>query len=278
MTEETDVSFESLGEVKVHYSFNSPPLKNPTRHFLWYLAPFRPTSEFAGISVLEWQIPLLRKAMCHFTGKKYVVIAEPCEQDGPNTFVPVSEVASIFEELGISVLTMKHDPERREGPALVEMLGKCPQGPDDIIFFGQSKGVGRPVSFEAIRWWTKALIETTLLNAQEAQEALSTHSCAGSFKRYGAFRKPGNYCWHYSGSFYWLRASEVFKRNWRHLHSFFASVEAWPGYQFKRKEAACLFMDNAGHLYDKRYWEEVVFEHLSRWRAGQAVSACGLED
>lgn len=256
------------------YSLESPPLVSPVRHCLWFLAPLIPSAERAGLSVLDWQLPLIEQALPAFKGMRICTIVEPSPEDDKSQFRPVQEVAHYFEKMGFQIEVLPNRKTLREGPALVHMLGKCPRGPEDVIFFGQSKCVSRSPDFKAVRWWTEAMIETVMANAKQADGQLSKFGCTGAFKKYGEFNYAGNHRWHYSGSFYWLRATEVFKRDWEFLHNSFCSVEAWPGYQFPKEQAGCLFLDKAGHMYDEHYWQTDVFPALDKWREGQPVSAC----
>lgn len=253
---------------KKSYTLESRPLLFPVRHFLWYCCPLLPTSTGAGVSVLDWQLERIQKILPQFTGVRKCAIAVPTSKAEEKLFAKYSDVAERWNAMGVETFAVPNNTEMREGPAFVELLKMCPGGADDIAFFGHSKGVTRGATDKAIRWWTEVMMETVMENIAGAEYSLSTNGVTGSFKKYGEFNLPGNNVWHYSGSFFWMRLSDVFQRDWEFLHNFFASVEAWPGFQFKRGEAGCLFGDRVGHLYDLLYWKKVVWKQLDKWRDG----------
>lgn len=259
---------------KKRYELSVSPLVAPVRHFLWYCCPLLPTGKRAGIEVLDWQLPRIRKILPAFNGAKLCAVATPSSSVEEKIFAEYSTIAQRWEEIGVTVIPVVNSTEMREGPAFVKMLESCPGGADDIAFFGHSKGVSRGPKDKAIRYWTETMMETVMENISGAEYSLGRYGVTGAFKRYGEFNLPGNNLWHYSGSFFWMRLQEVFKRDWTYLHNFFASVEAWPGYQFTRGEAGCLFADKAGHLYDLSYWNRTLFKHLDKWRDG---CLCSLE-
>jgi hypothetical protein len=41
-------------------------------------------------------------------------------------------------------------------------------------------------------------------------------------------------------------------------------TEAWPSLQVAKELSACLFLDDAGDIYDPRYWDDIVRLHSAR--------------
>lgn len=253
---------------KKAYNLELLPLGSPTRHFLWYCCPLKKTPTRAGMEVLDWQLPRVEKILWAFNGIRKCAIAIPTSAEEEDSFESYESMAQRWNDIGVETFPVPNNTEMREGPAFIELLRMCPGGADDVAFFGHSKGVTRQPGDKAIRWWTETMLETVMENISGADYSLSHFGVTGAFKRYGEFNLPGNNIWHYSGSFFWMRLQEVFKRDWEYLHNFFASVEAWPGFNFKRHEAGCLFLDKAGHLYDLQYWKKTVHKQLNLWRDG----------
>jgi hypothetical protein len=102
---------------------------------------------------------------------------------------------------------------------------------------------------------------------------LESHVFAGSFKRYGMFTTPGNHKWHYSGTFYWFRNQPVFERDWRKIDRKFFGSESWPGHVATEREAACLFHDHCGDLYQMAYWQQAVEPDWTNWRNARLEAA-----
>ena len=96
---------------------------------------------------------------------------------------------------------------------------------------------------------------------------LLTHATAGAFRKFGNPQRNGWGLWHYSGSLYWFRNRDAFRRNWRYVPERFYGTEAWPGIMFAPDESACVVCDDVGDLYNLDYFEKHIEPQLAAWRA-----------
>jgi hypothetical protein len=197
-----------------------------------------------------------------FTGRKVVGIAT-----GNNT-ASIDDVRDYFSPMDIEVFSVPNNPRIREGATFTKLL-EYVQDRDGITFYCHAKG-SRHVNFTEntiVRQWTEAMYLACLNDIARVLTDLCGHCMTGPFKRYGMFKTSGNHRWHYSGSFYWFRNSDVFARNWTKLDRQFFAVESWPGLMFHPSETSCLFVDNAGDLYKQEYWDSSVRNELEKLNA-----------
>jgi hypothetical protein len=243
----------------------SSPLHNQTwngpvtRNLMMHLWPV------SGYGAWQWNCDQLLKRASLFNGRRIISIAT-----GPDTD-SADAVKEYLKDFTNEFYVFKNNNRLREVVTHQHMLGKLQStNPGEVTFSCHGKCVRHKISTNnsgsTVFRWTQAMYETCLDNWQAVENALKTHAMAGSFKRYGLFRLPGNHAWHYSGTFYWFRHDEVFTRNWRTTDRRFFGTESWPGRLFSPDQAACLFMDNAGDLYRLEYFNSVVEPALQKWR------------
>jgi hypothetical protein len=225
-------------------------LEKLTRHCLFFIMPLAGKNDW----VWKWQIERLCKHLHLF--EKICIGVVTSAPDARFPLVPPEYVVEEFAKYGytereINFVVRPNSRRKREGIAFKDQLDYVmTDDPNTIIFYGQAKGVqyaGDPKSH--IHLWVRAMYKHTYENYDKAQEALNTHAFAGSFKKYGQFNTPRNHRWHYSGSFYWFRAADLWNRQWSYVDAAFFAVESWPGLHCKVEEGACLFMDDVGDLY-----------------------------
>lgn len=156
--------------------------------------------------------------------------------------------SSRFDQEKTIASIYQNDPKLGENIGLLECLTDIKNtNPDTLILIGGASGVSKKTDKDRrnVRAWVRALIHLALFNTDHVEQKISEgFHCYGSFKRDDPMDKGGPYpCpWHYSGLFYWINGTELFKRNWdtglapcRH------GVEMYPGYIFKTEEAYCHF-------------------------------------
>jgi hypothetical protein len=158
---------------------------------------------------------------------------------------------------------------------MLELLGITSMGSRDVVFSAHAKGVRHNTREQHIEDWARLMYRVCLDDFAAVEPHLLANVFAGAFRRFNNFTTPGNHVWHYSGTFYWWRPAEVARRNWQKIDNRFFGTESWPGHQAARDEAACLFLDDCGDLYDRQYWESTVWPKWSEssW-AAVAEPAC----
>ncbi len=246
-------------------------LRTPTRNLIYHLWPNRTSNNW------RWNVEQLKRRLCLFNGVRAIGVAT-----GPDT-ATLAEVQAEFGEVRIDHWievgnerligepghVLSHSGSARllgEGLTFQNLLKVLPRGPEQVTFYAHGKGCryadngattthpcqAFPKDFsQHARRWGEMMYRICLDHWSEVYRALQHQPMAGGFKRYDDFDLPGNWHWHYSGTFFWFRNEDVFAApQWQHLHpNMYGQVEAWPAGLFKAAEVACLFGDAAGNLY-----------------------------
>lgn len=149
-------------------------------------------------------------------------------------------IAALDPKWQVNVLPNTPDGEN---PTFRWLQTVVPKGPDDVLIYCHGKGV-RPHTrmSEPVRIWTELMYETVIFNHDGIREKLSQ-----GFKTFGAFRTFGplplqpRFKWHYSGTFFAVRAKHLSKAP---VRKGYGGVEAWPGDMCRPEEGWCEFADN----------------------------------
>lgn len=228
------------------------------RNCIFHLWPVR------HVGAWQWNCDQLIQRAHLFNGRRVVAIAVSHDADEPEV---VKEYLRDFTD---EFVVMRNKKQLREVVTFVPMLERIQSlNPNEVTWSGHGKCVrhriGPDIGGSTIFRWTDAMYRTTLDDWPAVREALKTNAMVGSFRRFGEFNIRGNHRWHYSGTFYWFRHVDVFRRNWRYVPKRFFGTEAWPGQLFKPDETACLFADRCGDLYDAAYWDRDIQPALEEW-------------
>lgn len=257
---------QSLNELLPYSAGERVCLDDATCHLLYRVYPM--TINYSW----QWNFQQLAKRWHIFNGRKVLAIGFDSKTVMPD------EVIRYAESLGMqfdSIIRRRNQPDLREVVTWIpsiELLQPETARPDEIVFTAHSKGVRHNPSSEHIRWWAESMWNVCLDDMESVKRALSVKLFAGAFRRFNQFAFPGNHMWHYSGTFYWFRLHDIGNRNWRHVDQFFAGTESWPGAMAARHEGACLFADNCGDLYERRYWDETILPMWNHWKERRCVS------
>jgi len=232
-----------------------PATISDTRNLIYHIWPNNKTDAW------RWNIKQLCDRIELFNGVRSIGIVT----DGETA--SVDEVKAAFAGHRIDNWIIKrNDAKNREGVTFRELMETLPQD-DSTTFYGHAKGVRHHAGSLTIRW-AEAMYRVTLDDWQAVAAMLQLFPIAGSFKRYGDFKLPRNFRWHYSGTYFWFRNRDTFSRDWQRLQTgFFAQVEAWPANIYTATEAGCLFGDNAGDLYQEK--------ELSKWESLLKLRSAG---
>ena len=156
---------------------------------------------------------------------------------------------------------------------MLEVINPPACSESEVVFSAHAKGVRHDSMQRHISAWADVMYRTCLDDIQLVDVELSKYLATGSFKRYGNFKTPGNYQWHYSGTFYWWRPLLISERKWKKIDRKFFGTESWLGHQAKPDETGCLFIDHCEDLYQMKYWEDVVWPAWSESSWGEAEKA-----
>lgn len=245
------------------------PFDSNVRHLTYHVWP---TKHHDG---WKWNLEQLAARWQLFNGSRILGIATDSK-----TVTPV-DVLAFTDSLGIRfdhVVSRPNQAKLREVVTwlpMLELLSPHKAGPDEVVFSSHAKGVRHDDLTEKLEAWTRLMYVSCLDDWPLVESQLSRHLATGSFRRYGNFTTPGNYRWHYSGTFFWWRLAEIAKRKWRTVDQRFFGTESWIGHQCRPEETGCLFLNDCGDLYQDNYWEKVVWPAWSNssWAAENTLPA-----
>lgn len=239
------------------------------KHIVYHIMPLGGDSEWVWRRHIEW----LREVRHHFNGKLIVGITIKSVRDAekPWTWSEPSEVKKACDGLDAEFI-ITHNKTSGEGTTFRRALMQLEtQDPDEVVFYGHSKGVTRINQGRESppQWWAEAMFDTVFRNHADVVDSLDSSGICG------AFRMPGGYAidlpgvgpnWFFSGTFFAFRAIDAFSRNWENVGNFYGCVEQWPQAVFKIGESACSFFPDVRNLYDENYWRSTVFPEFRKWR------------
>lgn len=243
------------------YDDGSPPPPPPRRHCLMHLLPV------AGNGVWQRSLAQLNARRGLFDGRIVVAVATGSAKLPLNSPHAVRDFAPWAD-----VIEVRNDPGRREvatwGPLWERITPHL--GATDVVFYCHTKGATRPVDAGNMchRWasfmWSLCLDHWPLVETQ-----LKSHPITGPFFKLGYGFGPGAGRWHYSGTFFWLRAADYLARR-RQIAPPEAwwGVEAWPGLTYDAGEAGCIFhRGKVGQmdLYPPWYWSTILLPEYQQW-------------
>lgn len=236
-------------------------LKTPAiRNLLYHIWPKRG-------SFWRESVDALCKRMWLFNGRRVVSIVT-----SPNA-ESADEVKRAFGGAVEDYLVFPNDPNLREVVSFAPLLERVQtSSPREAIFFAHSKGVIRDKGTMCHRW-AKIMFETCLDYWPLVEEQLKTHPLAGPFKKVGRGFTGSRSLWHYSGTFFWMRSADVFRRDWKKVDQQWWGAESWAGLHYRAAEAGCLFHSGTVpqlDLYEPSYMESVEAEY-ERWKSEHAV-------
>lgn len=228
-------------------------LGQPVRHFMCHLWPVK------GYGAWQWNCDRILAAADLFNGRRIVSIVTSPETDPPEAVM--EKLCGFTDEFIIK----RNNPHLREVMTWLPMLERLEkyQGETDVTYTCHGKCVRHRLTRDSaaaggstIFKWTEAMYDATLAWAA-VRPLLEKHATVGAFRRYTAPEHMGWGPWHWTGSFFWFRNRDAFRRNWRFVPQRFYGTEAWPGRLFRPDEAGVLIADNVGDFYLTDAWRPV---------------------
>lgn len=237
-----------------------------TRHLLYHLCPF------AHNQVWRENVALLRRRLDLFNGRRRVAI---CTGDGLEKAEAVREA---FGAERVEFVEVPNEPRLREVATFLPLFEPFDGlGEGHAILWSHAKGV-QTVYTEQVRLWREALYTLYLDHWPTVAGLLEQFPVVGAFKKLGRGWPPQESSseWHYSGSWAWYRAADLFAlADWRRIDSFWAGIEPYPSLHFRTEQAGCIFHQDAVprmNLYNLGYWRSVVSPALERWLKEHAAA------
>ena len=242
-------------------------LEDAVRHLTFHVYPV------ADYGAWQWNCDRLLKNSGLFNGRRIIAVATDQTTDS------VSDVKRYLADFADEFVEVPNNSVLREGVTWLPMLEKL-QSLDsqfDVTFSCHAKGVRHRIEPEdhptgsTIFPWTQAMWDTCS-NWGIVRPLLESHATVGSFRRIGGHPNTINSFgeWHYSGTFYWWRNRDAFRRKWKEFPKTFFGTEAWPGILFAKHEAGVVFGENVQDLYNFNYWTTEIEPKLKEWREQHA--------
>lgn len=256
-----------------------------TRHLAYHLYPV------SGNGHWQWNVSQLRRRLSLFNGRRVVaVVTDPASGRKPDPVGPFApdtgrcipgcdtfeDVVREFgdDAVGIEFIRLDNDPGLREGVSWVPLMERMPRGQRDAIWYAQAKGTTRAPNHIARRW-AEVLYEVMFDYWPVVLEQLETYPITGPFKKHG----PGWHetqhksDWHYSGSWFAVRAADLFATDWQVIDNGWSCIEPLPSQKFGHDDAGCVFHEGRVprvNLYSRGYWRRIVEPALAKWKASHA--------
>ena len=196
------------------------------RNLLFYLYPKRKT-------IWPWHVEQLLKYQAAWNGRRIVVLAlddwtvDPCE------------VVAALAPLEAQVLLRGNDRELGETRHFIDALAALQsEDPEEMTFYAHAKGVSRDgPDLPPIKMWCRAMYELNLERPEVIERILTNAAAVGAFRL--QIRHSGA-PWCYAGTYFWLKHSALFSRNWMDIEPCRYGVEGYPGRHLKFEESAGL--------------------------------------
>lgn len=232
------------------------------RHLAYHVYPAK------GNGVWQRNVEQVLNRIDLFNGRRIVAIAT-----GPNLDAPES-VQEAFGGKVDEFIVLPNDKRLREVVTFLPLLERVASlAPNECTFYAHAKGATHPVNDGVtVHRWTDLMYETLLDHWPFVEDLLLQYPLAGSFKKVGRGFVSSASTWHYSGTFYWLRNSEVFSRDWRRVDQHWWGTESWPGIHFSPAEAGCVFVQGTVpslDLYNHEFFHAGVLPAYEQWKASR---------
>lgn len=221
------------------------------RNLLYYLYPRRD-------SVWPWHVQQLLHYGSGFNGRKIVVIA--VDQHTVN----LNKVAASLTPLGAEFMVVHNDPHLGETRHFLEKLALLEsKDPNEATFYAHAKGVTQSGTWlNGALSWSKAMYTLNLGNIQAVERALGVYAAVGCFRH---FLPHAGSRWCYGGTFFWLKHSTLFSRNWRSIELSRFGVEGYLGRHLRWGEMRGFTPDNVGPVW--LYNGGVTDSYIEQWKS-----------
>lgn len=203
-----------------------PFISTPIIHFAAHLWPVRGN--------WEWHAARWNEVAATINGRCIVgVVTDSTTATLDDVRRALSDKFELFEEPNTA---------QGENPTFRRIQTMIPQGQDDVIVYCHGKGVrSHTFDSEAVRIWTEMMYEAVVFNhAQIIQKLSDGYKCFGAFRTFGSIPLNPQNKWHYSGTFFAVRAKHI---GTKEVKTGYGGVEAWPGDHFLPQESWCEFAD-----------------------------------
>jgi hypothetical protein len=245
------------------------------RHLVYHILPI------AGNGSWQRGVDQLRLRWGLFTGSKIAAVmtgfAGARQLDSPDD-------VRDYLPCDCEVIEIANNPALREVASWVPLWERvlAVAGDEDAILYAHAKAVTRQVDpGNSCQWWASLMYSLHLDHWSLVADQLVRYPITGAFKKVGHGFGGSRSAWHYSGTFFWVRAGDVQSRPWRGIDQLWFGAEAWPGTAYPSDEAGNLFLDGRVpqlDLYSPGFWDRVVRPRYSEWLSQNPPSFPWMEN
>jgi hypothetical protein len=223
---------------------------DPVLHFGAHLWPTKDT--------WQWHVNLWNQMPHLINGKCFVGIA---------TDAATERFEVIRNALHPSIVCRQFDNTREgENPTFRWLQEVVPGGQNDILLYCHGKGAqGHTARSEAVRRWTEAMYSTVIFNHDMIKSKIvDGYNLVGSFREFGRTHLMPRYRWHFTGTFFAVRAKLLAGKL---VKPIYGGVESWIGDHFQQFEGWSEFGDGTSHqsLYNIDSWRSQITPALTEW-------------
>jgi len=162
---------------------------------------------------------------------------------------PPEAVKELFRMPDIEFVELPNDRKLQEVSGFIETLGKLESlNPEEITFYAHTKGVKHAANgtssegLISIRQWRNRMYHECLSAPDKIDSIMKAHPACGCFvRKVGPVRGIVGYGWLFSGTFYWVKHSVLFKRSWKNIIQHKMGTERYPSVVFDRYEVCELY-------------------------------------
>ncbi len=236
------------------------PLVNPTRSLMFHLYPLR-GKEWNW----QWHIDQIRRHQDKFNGKIVIGVGVDAKT------ATMDQVQALFDGIRVDHWLRADNNKLAETLTHVEMLTLLQtDDPNAVIFRAHTKGVTHQRDSVEQKW--AEILWDGNMDLPSVDDALASHLTCGVMRSQTPLvrKKPGDYF--FAGSFYWMRAKEVFEREWQWKEANRWIVEYVPAHLFSFAESACIFRDLVpSSVLNYDYFAEHVEPEWAAWKAARGI-------
>ncbi|MFQ5339937.1 MAG: hypothetical protein ACE5F6_00165 [Anaerolineae bacterium] len=160
--------------------------------------------------------------------------------------------APLEEHGDVEFRLIPNDPKLHELAGFLEGLSSLKSTRDDeITFYAHTKGVRKAVvecsqlEQTSVRQWRNRMYDECLSNPERIEAVFIPKQATSFFVKKpvaaaGCFLCKGQYGKHFAGTYYWVRHSLLFTRDWEKIPTSRFGPEEYIAIQFQSKELHCL--------------------------------------
>lgn len=212
------------------------------RNLLYHCYPIRGT-------FWPWHAEQVAKYKHVWNGRRILVIVLD------HMTAPEAVVREKFAPLEAEVLVRPNHRHLHETMHFIDAFSKLESlREDEATFYAHAKGVTHTISsthlnVPGIHLWCKALYQMNLSRPELVDRLLEKYAAVGAFRN---VIKHADTTWLYSGTYFWIKHSAIFSRDWRNIFKERFGVEGYPGRHIKLHESYGLPPNEiaAVHLYN----------------------------